>query len=128
MRLRSTVATVVLTTALTLPLGGTALAADLDCGDFPSQAAAQAALVADPSDPHRLDRDDDGVACEYHVYAPTAGTGTRQVTAVPAGGVAAGDGSAAGASGVLPVVLGGLAVAAAGGSVVAARRTARSRA
>jgi hypothetical protein len=37
---------------------------DLDCSDFPSQAAAQAALRADPSDPHRLDRDRDGVACE----------------------------------------------------------------
>lgn len=58
-----------------LMLGGTsaALAAttDKDCGDFPSQAAAQAFFVANgPGDPHRLDRDNDGKACESHRYAP----------------------------------------------------------
>jgi hypothetical protein len=37
---------------------------DLDCSDFPSQAAAQAELRAHPSDPHRLDRNRDGIACE----------------------------------------------------------------
>ncbi|WP_447974296.1 excalibur calcium-binding domain-containing protein [Nitrospira sp. Kam-Ns4a] len=37
---------------------------DLDCQDFPSQAAAQAELRKDPSDPHRLDRDRNGIACE----------------------------------------------------------------
>lgn len=37
---------------------------DLDCKDFPSQAAAQAELRRDPSDPHRLDRDRNGIACE----------------------------------------------------------------
>ena len=37
---------------------------DLDCGDFASQAEAQAVLVADPSDPNGLDADNDGVACE----------------------------------------------------------------
>lgn len=37
---------------------------DLDCKHFPSQAAAQAALRNDPSDPHGLDRNRDGVACE----------------------------------------------------------------
>jgi plastocyanin len=35
-----------------------------NCDDFPSQAAAQAVLRADPSDSNRLDRDHDGVACE----------------------------------------------------------------
>lgn len=35
-----------------------------DCKDYPSQAAAQAVLRADPSDPNRLDPDRDGVACE----------------------------------------------------------------
>jgi len=38
--------------------------ADLNCSDFPSQAAAQAHLRADPSDPDRLDADHDGIACE----------------------------------------------------------------
>lgn len=35
-----------------------------NCADFPSQAAAQAVLRADPSDPNRLDADRDGIACE----------------------------------------------------------------
>lgn len=37
---------------------------DLDCADFDTQAEAQAELEADPSDPHGLDADNDGVACE----------------------------------------------------------------
>lgn len=37
----------------------------LNCDDFTSQADAQAALRADPSDPNGLDgNDDDGIACE----------------------------------------------------------------
>lgn len=35
-----------------------------NCGDFASQADAQAVLRADPSDPNRLDADRDGIACE----------------------------------------------------------------
>lgn len=37
---------------------------DLDCADFDTQEEAQEAHDEDPSDPHGLDRDDDGVACE----------------------------------------------------------------
>jgi micrococcal nuclease len=40
------------------------IARDLDCKDFKTQREAQAVLNADPSDPHRLDRDRDGIACE----------------------------------------------------------------
>jgi micrococcal nuclease len=40
----------------------------LNCSDFPNQAAAQAAPRADPSDPHRLDADWDGLACERNRY------------------------------------------------------------
>jgi hypothetical protein len=39
-------------------------ARNLNCKDFASQAAAQAALRNDPSDPHGLDNDRDGIACE----------------------------------------------------------------
>lgn len=39
-----------------------ASAADLDCADFANQAEAQESLY--PGDPHRLDGDNDGVACE----------------------------------------------------------------
>lgn len=43
----------------------TALAADKDCGDFDTQAQAQNFYEnAGPGDPHALDADDDGVACE----------------------------------------------------------------
>lgn len=37
---------------------------DLNCSDYSSQSAAQAALDADPSDPYDLDTDNDGIACE----------------------------------------------------------------
>ena len=37
---------------------------DVDCGDFTYQQDAQAHLNAHPTDPDRLDSDDDGVACE----------------------------------------------------------------
>ncbi len=39
-------------------------ARDLDCSDFRTQAEAQRVLDADRSDPHRLDSDRDGIACE----------------------------------------------------------------
>ena len=38
--------------------------ADLDCPDFQFQEDAQAVFNEDPSDPHRLDADDDALACE----------------------------------------------------------------
>jgi hypothetical protein len=37
---------------------------DLDCRDFSTRAQAKAVLVANPSDPHGLDADHDGVPCE----------------------------------------------------------------
>ena len=38
---------------------------DRDCSDFATQAEAQAFFIAaGPGDPHRLDRDNDGIACE----------------------------------------------------------------
>jgi endonuclease YncB( thermonuclease family) len=49
---------------------------DRDCGDFPSQAAAQNFyLQAGAGDPHRLDDDGDGVACESNP-CPCIGRGT----------------------------------------------------
>lgn len=39
--------------------------ADMDCKDFGSQREAQAYFEANgPGDPDRLDRDNDGIACE----------------------------------------------------------------
>ncbi len=47
---------------LVAPSPPQASAVDFDCADFPNQAAAQEYLL--PGDPHRLDADDDGIACE----------------------------------------------------------------
>jgi hypothetical protein len=41
------------------------MSGDLDCVDFDHQEEAQAVLDADPSDPHLLDGDGDGIACEW---------------------------------------------------------------
>ena len=60
-------------------LTGSPAHADLNCSDFPSQAAAQAELRRDPSDPNRLDADRDGIACESN-RAP------RDTTPVPRSG------------------------------------------
>lgn len=55
-----------------------AVAYDRDCSDFPNQAAAQRFfLAAGPGDPHRLDSEGDGVACET-LPCPCIGRGTPQ--------------------------------------------------
>jgi hypothetical protein len=127
MRLRRTATVIALTAGLSLPVAGSAAAADLNCGDFATQAEAQAVLAADPSDPNGLDGDDDGQACEEHGYSGSSG---GQVSRTPSGGVAAGDGSSAdeGEGEALPYVLGGLALVAAGGAALTARRAARGSA
>ena len=56
-------------------VGSTASAQDVyNCGDFDSQAEAQAFFDLDPGDEHGLDGDGDGIACESHfgTAAPTA--------------------------------------------------------
>ena len=58
------VSTAAVTAMLFVGLSGTALAQDLDCGDFATQQEAQAELERDPSDPNGLDGNNDGVACE----------------------------------------------------------------
>ena len=60
--------------ALITVLPSPSSAADRDCADFPSQAAAQAWLLAYAGDPDRLDGDGDGVACEA-LPCPCAGAG-----------------------------------------------------
>ena len=123
MRSRTRVAVAVLFVGLSAPMAGTASAADVDCADFPTQGQAQAVLVADPSDPNGLDGNRNGTACEDFDFS-RADAGPTQVTSLPAGGVAAGDGSAADTD-VLPYAVGGLALAAAAGCADAARRSAR---
>lgn len=131
MHIRTSAAALVLFAGLTIPMTGTALAADLDCKDFSSQAAAQANLNANPSDPNGLDANHNGVACEDFTYG-SASTGSTQVPTVPQGGVPAGDGSTAAGrttpDSPAPYLLGGLALVAAGGAAVAAARSARGTA
>ena len=60
---------------------------DQNCADFPSQAAAQAHLRQDPSDPDRLDADNDGVACEnYQGYPEGSARDETPVGAATGGG------------------------------------------
>ncbi len=57
---------------------------DLDCSDFTSREEAQATLDADRSDPHRLDDDGDGVACEglpSRGGSPQGGSGSGRTLA-----------------------------------------------
>ena len=55
--------------------GGGGSSEDLDCADFTSRAAAQREYERDRSDPHRLDADDDGEACEEFDYDNAGGGG-----------------------------------------------------
>jgi endonuclease YncB( thermonuclease family) len=58
-------ATLVLVLAITLAAAAPAAAQDRDCSSFDSQAEAQDVFEnAGPRDPHRLDADDDGRACD----------------------------------------------------------------
>jgi Excalibur calcium-binding domain len=66
-RLPLSVASALALVALLLTCAPAASASDKDCADFPSQRAAQFFFLkhgGPRSDPHRLDADDDGVACE----------------------------------------------------------------
>ncbi|WP_107767110.1 thermonuclease family protein [Nocardioides terrigena] len=55
---------------------------DLDCGDFPNQAAAQTNLNNNPSDPNGLDSEGDGRACES-LPCPCLGAGGGGGTSTP---------------------------------------------
>lgn len=129
MRIRTFAAATLVAVVAALPLAGTAFAADRDCADFASQAEAQAALQ--PGDPERLDRDDDGIACETHQYAAAASSsgsgsdssGDDQVDVKPTGGVETGGGPESALSTGVTVALG--AAAAGGVGAVAVRRFAR---
>ena len=120
---RSATAGVVATTGVLVVLfaGPASSSIDLNCQDFQSQAEAQSVLDANPTDPNGLDANHDGVACEEYSYDTTG-----QVATPPAGSVATGDGSTADSdAGLLPFVVGGVGLAAAGGAALAARRNAR---
>ena len=119
------------------PVDTVVSSADRDCDDFSSQADAQAALDADPSDPERLDADDDGEACESFTYGDVVETEPAAVSSHgsdndseeatpthasadhPVGGVEAGDGSAPADETPYLLASGLLAATAVGGAAVA---------
>lgn len=65
-----------------------------NCSDFANQEDAQAVLLADPSDPNRLDGDGDGRACDNN--PSNSSVSVPAYTGFPSGGVATGDGSTEG--------------------------------
>lgn len=103
------------TAAILFGGGGAALAGpEYDCDELDTQEEAQAILDQTVGDPHRLDADNDGIACES---LPSGG--------VPTGGVDAGlGGSAAGSTPSWLLVGGGSLLVATAGAVALRRRTA----
>jgi hypothetical protein len=94
-----------------------ASSADLDCPDFTSQEQAQGVYDSNPSDPNRLDADNDGIACD------TAG-GSSVSSSAPQDGVETGAGGTTGLESKDLFAYGGLALAGAGGLVLYRRRIA----
>lgn len=75
-KIRAIFAAVTLAAGMTLTFTAPAIAQqDYDCSDFDTQEEAQAEYEKDPSDPHGLDRDNDGIACES---LPSSGSGDGQ--------------------------------------------------
>jgi endonuclease YncB( thermonuclease family) len=67
-----------LATVLLVALPSKSRAVDYDCSDFSSQAAAQEFFIANggpTSDPHYLDADGDGIACESNPCPCSTGSG-----------------------------------------------------
>ncbi|MCH8007993.1 MAG: excalibur calcium-binding domain-containing protein [Chloroflexi bacterium] len=84
-----------------------------NCSDFLFQDVAQAILDADPSDPHNLDPDNDGIACED---LPDRDPDTDPIILPPAGAGIGGGGATPGAiARWLMAAFAGLGLATAGG-------------
>ncbi|MFF3494551.1 excalibur calcium-binding domain-containing protein [Streptomyces sp. NPDC002795] len=132
MRVKSVLLASAVAGAALIPTSGMAYAApDRDCPDFSTQAEAQAYYDAHPGDPDRLDRDDDGQACEDGGLPPgsdsdadTSADTPSDTPAMPKDGVKAGAGglSEDGSATALPIGFAAAAVLAAGGAVVLRRR------
>ncbi len=81
---------------------------NLNCADFPSQAAAQRELDQNPSDSNNLDANNNGQACEDFDYSSSGGTSTNKNQN---GTTVARAGSAVARGGRAPVARAGSAVA-----------------
>lgn len=98
---------------------------DLDCSDFATQEEAQAVYDQDPSDPHGLDSDGDGIACETLPSGGGGGGDDDDGGEAPAGGVDTGAGGMAPLTSSRAVPWS--AIAGAGGAVTAAAGLAVAR-
>ncbi|MEU4770052.1 excalibur calcium-binding domain-containing protein [Actinosynnema sp. NPDC023794] len=133
MLLSRLVGAAVLTASATLPIIGVANAQDdRDCADFSNQAEAQRFFDSAAVNFHRLDADNDGIACE-ELPAPSHIPTSRRTRAPepPVGPIDTGDGSTvndptAEESGALPLLLGLGGLGAVSATAVAARRARRS--
>lgn len=88
--------------------------ADRDCADFPTQAAAQTFFTTHggpATDPHRLDADDDGIACESHFAGDDAAPSRDEARTINAGVPDVADPSTLGLVGGLALVIAGAGVA-----------------
>jgi LPXTG-motif cell wall-anchored protein len=135
MGVRTTVVVTVVAAAMSFPMAGVAAAQDRDCNQFATQAQAQAVYDANPADLYNLDADNDGKACEW-LPNERYEDGSAPATTTPTNGVETGAGGTADlaigaedtdgddSGSLLPLVVGG-AMLAAGGLVLARRRSAR---
>ena len=117
-------AAAVLAAALCFPLAGVAAAQDKDCADFQTQAEAQAVYNQNPSDPNDLDRDNDGRACEALPGQPP-GSDEHPNGPVEAGAGGTAEGGPDDSPELLVLGVAGGGVLAAGGVVLARRRSVR---
>ncbi len=132
MRIRTFAAAVAVAAVATIPMAGAASAQNTkNCEDFSSYAEVIASVR--DGDPHNLDSDEDGSACEAYFNVPVgsesvvnednSSDSSDQVKTVPRGGVDTGDGTTTSAP--MPITIVG-AVAAAGIGGFAVRRSASS--
>lgn len=118
--------------------GGDTGTDDQDCADFATRAEAQAHFDVDPSDPDRLDSDNDGIACESAFPVGNASEGgdgsgsgangegggepNQQVENMPEGGPELGGDATSGVENTGLLAAGGLALVVGAGGLVLARR------
>lgn len=128
MRIRTIMAATVVGGGMARATAGMAAAqppGDRNCPDFSTQAAAQTYFNTTVNDSDRLDRDDDGVACEDHDYVSTPPVHDEDEDdgVTPSGSIEAGAGGTAddGAA-LLPLGLIGGGALAAGAGVLMIRR------
>lgn len=116
----------ILVAGATLSIAGVANAqGDRNCSDFSSQAEAQQFFENTQGDPHGLDADNDGIACEELPGPSDVVDAPGPVQQTPVGGIDTGDGSTVDDSDNLTLLLGLAGLGAASATTVVVVRRAR---